>query len=173
MNIKLKRIFLSLFFFIYILTFGSFAMASDVQVDFAGTSLSPQLSDGEKVKIEKLYVSYEDENGYPASGHFDVIFEWDSEKFALVPVSVSGCYNGELRVQVSSSVTNAPLVGAIVTIGDKITQTDEDGIARFGELEDKIISVRSDATDYVSSGQQIEISCNQMVTVDIGLMPVQ
>ena len=151
----------------------AYAEAGQILVDFADSDSTPVLAAGEKITINKIRVDYTDENGNPTTGVFDVVFAWDPEKFALIPVAVSGCYNGELRVQVSSSVTGEPLPGAIVTIGESITQTDDDGIARFKGLEDSMVSVRVDANDFVSSGQKVEIPCNEMVPIDIGLMPRQ
>jgi hypothetical protein len=159
-----------LFCMLFVLSGNVFA--GDILVDFADSDSTPVLAAGEKITINKIRVDYTDENGNPATGVFDVVFAWNTDLLALVPVAVSGCYNGELRVQVSSSVTGEPLVGAVVTIGETITQTDDDGIARFTGLEDSMVSVRADATGYVSSGQKVEIPCNQMVPIDMGLMPV-
>ena len=168
---KNNKLFSLFIMFVSILFLYTSVEANQIIVDFADSDSTPVLAAGEKITINKIRVDYTDENGNPTTGVFDVVFAWDTERLSLIPVAVSGCYNGELRVQVSSSVTGQPLPGALVTIGESVTQTDDDGIARFSGLEDTIVSVRADANDYCSSGQKVEIPCNQMVPIDIGLMP--
>ena len=64
-------------------------LAWDIDAGFAGSDCTSVIDDASKFRINNIYVSYQDpDTGQTISGTYDVLFEWDKEKWVLRPVAV-------------------------------------------------------------------------------------
>jgi len=150
---------------------GAVAFADPINVDMMNSNGVPVISIEDQIRINNIETEYRNINGQWVTAFFDVIFQWDPDNYILVPVAIAGAKNGQLRVQVSSSVTGEPLVNATVGVIDQYVLTDEDGIARFFGLPDTPLSVRIEAEDYQAEGLKVEIPCNVFKRIAVGLNP--
>ena len=150
---------------------GAVAFADPINVDMINSNGVSVISNEDQIRINDIIAEYRDLTGQWVTASLDVIFQWDTDNYILVPVAIVGAKNGQLRIQVSNSVTGEPLVNATVDVIDQYGLTDEDGIARFFGLPDTPLLVRIEAEGYQAEGIQVEIPCNVYKRIAIGLNP--
>ena len=149
------------------------AAAGTIDIDMTNSAAAPVPSNPVQVRVDDLKAQYFDpRTGQLVEAVLDVIFQWNSETFVLAPVALAGCSNGQLRVQVSCSVTGHPLVNGAVNVGDQYVMTDQDGIARFSGLPDTTLIVRVSADGYDEESVQVDIPCGGWKRMAVGLMPL-
>jgi hypothetical protein len=145
--------------------------SASIWLDLSGAASSPVIGDAAQIRINNVKVQYIDAvSGDTVTLALDAIFQWHPDAFVLVPVAIAGGLNGQLRVQVGSSVTGAPIVNAAVSVGEHQVLTDEDGIARFFGLPDTPLLVRVGAAGYVEECMQVQISPGSWKRIAVGLM---
>lgn len=156
------------------------ASFAQLTIDFASTRGSGVASN--QVLIENVRAFVPIPNPYTGGtttqeSDFNVLFQFDPATLHLVPVGITpiggsnNCAN--LQVLVYNAVTgaNAPISGALVSVGGRTAPTNAQGVATFSSLPAGPVAVSVAATNYNTTSQVAALGCTTSNGVGVALSP--
>jgi hypothetical protein len=148
--------------------------ADPVDVDFSQVKGICLDGTSDQYRIDNIHIQYTDPStGQRLSSFCNVIFQWNPEQYVLIPFALAGIQNGQLRVQISNSVTGWPIEGVEVSVLGQSIFTDDDGIVRFSALPDQKVSVLISQTGYENLSMDVDIpSDGSTKKLAVQIMPI-